>query len=296
MKSNLKENNSEKILESTIKDYIPLDKSWIIRMGVLDMIHGRNEINKFLAKQKNIGEDLLALKRASQDWNKKNVNVGESGTLYRFLQFASWKLNLDKKFIKKGTLRSRKITSNPKIVSYPLEKLLKLDNSTSQWASASVLMGNFTKPKKIPFKLATTYEAVRHWKDNKPWVPKYDQTIQKQAETFLKLLRGQKPKFKPAQAEDFCFAYIFGYISKKSAENKWPALKGHESNRFIEMDDMIKKMGSGKTIDSKDHRVIQTLVMWAAVHHQKIKIKYPKAVNKSWPQFWQFMEYASLKK
>lgn len=278
-------------MNSKFKNYIPLDKSWIIRMGVLDMIHGRNEINKFLAKQKNMGEDLLALKRASQDWNKKEINVGESGTLYRFLQFASWKLNLDKKFIKKGTLRNRKITSNPKIINYPLGKLLKLDSGTSQWASVSVLMGNSTKPKKIPFKLATTYEAVRHWKNHKPWVPKYDETIQKQAETFLKLLKGQKQKFKPAQAEDFCFAYIFGYISKKEAEKKWPALKGHESNRFIEMDDMIKKMDSRKTVDSKDHRVIQALVMWALVNDKKFKITYPDSVNKSWPQFWKFIKY-----
>lgn len=260
------------------------------------MIHGRNEINKFLTKQKNIGEDLQALKRASGDWNKKEINVGESGTLYRFLQFASWKLNLDKKFLKEGTLKNRKIISNPKIVDYPLEKLLELDNGTSQWASASVLLGNSAKSKKIPFKLATTYEAVRHWKKNKPWIPKYDETIQKQAETFLKLLRGEKSKFRPIQAEDFCFAYVFGYVSKKEAQKKWPALKGHESNRFVEMDNMIKNMNSGKTIDSKDHRVIQAITMWAIVNDKKFKITYPKSVNKSWPQFWEFIKYTKSSK
>ena len=282
-------------MRHALENYIPLDKSWIIRMGVLDMVNGQKNINKFLKKQKDIGEDLIALKHASEDWNKKEINVGESGTLYRFLQFASWKLNLEKKFIRKGTLKTRKITSDSRIVDYPLEKLLKLDNSTSQWASASVLMGNSVKPKKIPFKLATTYEAVRHWKKNKPWVSKYDKTIQKQAETFLKLLKGQKPKFKPAQGEDFCFAYIFGYISKKEAENKWPALKGHESNRFTEMDTMIKNAKSGKSIDSKDHRVIQAIAMWAMVNDKKVNITYPDSVNKSWPQFWEFMKYASSK-
>ncbi len=261
-------------------------------MGVLDMVHGRNNINKFLAKQKNIGEDLLALKRASQDWNKKEINVGESGTLYRFLQFASWKLNLDKKFVKKGTLKNRKINSNPKITEYSLDKLLKLDDGTSQWASASVLMGNSTKLKKIPYKLATTYRAIRHWKTHNPWVPKYDETLEKQAETFLRLLRGQKPRFKAIQAEDFCFGYTFGYISKKEAAQRWPALEGHESNRLIEMDKALAQVKSSKLVTSKDHRVIQSATMWAAVNHKKITLQYPKVVNKSWPQFWDFLKYA----
>jgi len=75
--------------------FIPLDKSWVIRMGVLDLIHGYKDINNFLANQGNLSGDLLALKRVLKIWNSdKSVDVGESGTLYRFLKFISWKLKL----------------------------------------------------------------------------------------------------------------------------------------------------------------------------------------------------------
>lgn len=261
-------------------------------MGVLDIIHGRTQIRLFLKSNKNLGTDLEALRFAVTDWDtKKLINVGESGTLYRFLQFASWKLRLDKKFIKKGTLRKRKINSDSEIVNYSLDKLLELDNGTSQWASASVLLGNTTKLKKIPYKLDTTYKALQHWKRYKPWISKYDETIEKQAKAFLQLLHGQKLKFKAIQAEDFCFAYVFGLISLKEAEKGWPSLRGHESNRISEARTMLAKAKVGKTIDSKDHRVIQALVMWGAVNNKKIVVKYPQAVNKSWPLFWEFIQY-----
>ena len=109
--------------------FLPLDKSWIIRMGLLDIIHAYKDIKAFLDKQTDLSDDLLALKRASEIWDSDEpVDVGESGTLYRLLQFASWKLNLNKKFIKKGTLKDRKITNVPSIINLNTNELLKLDN------------------------------------------------------------------------------------------------------------------------------------------------------------------------
>ena len=122
------------------KGLIPLDKSWIIRMGVLDLLNGYNDTITFLEQQKLISDDLNALLKASYDWNSdKEVYVGESGTLYRFLQFASWNYGLQKHFIKNGTLLRRNICDNPEIIGWPLENILALDNGTSQWASAAVL-------------------------------------------------------------------------------------------------------------------------------------------------------------
>jgi hypothetical protein len=274
--------------------HIPLDKSWIIRMGVLDIAHGRNRINTFLNKQKDLGDDLIALRRAAQDWkSQKAIDVGESGTLYRFLQFTSWKLGANKRFIKRGTLRHRKIASNPDLVSYPIEKLLMLDNGTSQWASASLLLGNKEKPKDVPYKLKVTIDALKHWKNNRAWQPRYDDTIQKQAEVFTKLIQHKKVKFNPQQAEDFCFAYTFGYISKQEAEKRWPSLRGHESDRIVEMEEMLNNAKTGKIVKSKDHRVVQAIAMWGLLNKKKVKFKYPNSVNKSWPQFWKFLNTCS---
>jgi len=41
------------------------------------------------------------------------------------------------------------------------------------------------------------------------------------------------------QPEDYCFARVFGYITKTKGENKWPSLKGHESNRISEMEKIV---------------------------------------------------------
>jgi D-serine dehydratase len=71
---------------SKLKNFIPLDKSWIIRMGVLDLINKYPDALDFLEGQKNLSDDLVVLKRICRDWaDKENIDVGESGTLYRFL-------------------------------------------------------------------------------------------------------------------------------------------------------------------------------------------------------------------
>ena len=85
--------------------------------------------------------------------------------MLRILKFASWKLNLNKKFIIRGSLKNRKINNDQNIINLPQKELLKLDNNTSQWATASVLLGDKKRLKKPPFKLKLTYEAVSHWKN-----------------------------------------------------------------------------------------------------------------------------------
>jgi len=127
--------------------FIPLDKSWIIRMGILDLINGYNDTINYLEKHsKDLGDDLKALLKVPKQGNSnKPLEEGESGTLYRFLKFASWKLKKDKKFILEGTLKNRKICDNSKIINYLTNELLKIDNGTSQWASASVLLGNLER-------------------------------------------------------------------------------------------------------------------------------------------------------
>ena len=278
-----------------LKDFIPLDKSWIIRMGVLDILNDYNDIEKFFDKQNNLGEDLLALKNISKGWRtNKSVNVGESGTLLRIFKFVSWKLNLNKNFIIKGTLKDRKINDDSNIVGLPQKELLKLDNGTSQWATASVLLGDKERIKNPPYKLKLTYEAVSHWKkqrkNNKSWTPRFDQTILNQAKAYLQLLKGKKAKFYPEQAEDFCFAYTFGFITAEKGEKLWPSLRNHESDRISEMKKVLEQAKEGKEIISKDHRVIQAIVMWGKVNKKEINIRYPLSVNKSWPQFWNFIK------
>ena len=269
-------------------------------MGILDLVNGYDDINEFLAKQKNLGDDLLALQRAITAWKSDvPIDVGESGTLYRLLKFASWKLNANKKFITKGTLTERNITDDKKITTLSQKELLMLDNRTSQWATAAALLGDEERIENPPFKLKITYDAIDHWqekrREGKCWEPRYDETISRQASAFVDLLAGKKISFVPKQAEDFCFAYVFGFITAEEGEKKWPALRGHESDRITEIQEMMKYAKDGKEITSKDHRVVQAIAMWGKVNDKNIQILYPSAVNKTWPQFFDFIVSCSKK-
>ncbi|MCR4311070.1 MAG: hypothetical protein NUV54_00660 [Candidatus Taylorbacteria bacterium] len=277
--------------------YIPLDKYWTIRMGVLDMIHSYDDMNKFLSTQKNLGGDVLAVKKASAAWKtNKAVDVGECGTLYRYLQFISWKLNLNKKFVKRGTLVHRKMTSNPEIVNWDLKKLLTLDAGTSQWASAAILSGNKEKIKNPPFFIKKTIDALKHWKamrnKDKRWEPRYDELLMKQAQYFIGSLNGKKSKFFPNNPDDYCFARAFGIVDRAYGEKHWPMIRHHESNRLEEMEKALDQAEKGQAVTSTDHRVVQALAMLYKIKGRKIKFKYPKSVNKTWPKFWEFLKYS----
>jgi len=193
----------------------------------------------------------------------------------------------------RGTLRKRKICDNPKIIRYSLNGLLRLDKGTSQWASAAVLLGNKEQVNNPPFKLKLTYEATAHWRkqrrNNKSWEPRYDETILRQAISFLELLRERKTSFVPKQAEDYCFARAFELITKKQGGSLWPSLRGHESDRIEKMEQMIEIVNNGRMIESRDHRIVQAGGMLQKFRGKDVNVKYPWCVNKSWKRYWDFL-------
>ena len=291
----------QKIERKNWEKFIPLDKSWIIRMGVLDLINGHSDIREFLDKQTNLGDDLIALKRAAQVWNMDEpIDVGESGTLYRILQFISWKMGLNKKFITHGTLENRikKMPNDPNIVNLSLIELRALPDDTSQRVTAAVLSGSEEPvPENIDYEVKiTTVQALEHWKKHRQaglvWEPRYDETLQSQAEAFLELNKGLRPIFNPIHSEDYCFARVFGYMTKEEGKVKWPKLQGHETPRLDEMERVIVQAEAGEPIDSRDHRVVQAMAMWGVVNKKELNFTPDarKAVNKSWPQFWEFLK------
>lgn len=275
--------------------YIPWDKSWIIRMGILDLVHGRSQIASFLSDEHaHLSDDLLALDRAITSWHAgKPIDVGESGTLYRLLQFTAWKQGLEKKFVTSGTLQDRPISSDPSIAHMPQEILLSLDNHTSQWASAAALNGDPLRIARPPFKLALTYLALEHWRAQtragNDWLPRRDETIQKQVEAYSRALHGEALDFVPEQAEDYCFARAFDIMTSEEGKKRWPALVGHETNRITEMETQLEYMKSGSKITSHDHRVVQAIAMLGNVRGQELSFSNPGCVRKSWPQFWEFL-------
>ncbi len=290
----------QNIEQKNYKEFMPISKSWINRMGILDMINGYDDIKSFLDKQVDLGDDLLALKRILPLWNTDEpLDVGESGTLYRILQFISWKQGLNKKFIKRGTLENRistgRMTQDPSIVNLDQRSLLDLPEKTTQWATGAVLAGD---PERLPnpeYHLGMSYEAMDYWKKQRDaglvWESRPDETLDKQAQTFIKILKGEHLNFVPTQGEDYCFARVFGFINREEGEKRWPKLQGNETPRLDEMERVIALAEKGEPIDSPDHRVVQAIAMWGKVNKKELQFtpEAKKAVNKSWPQFWDFL-------
>ncbi len=275
--------------------YIPPGKSWMIRLGVLDLLYGYKNMINFLSNQKENCTDLEDLLHASIAWDKGEPIETESGTLCRCLQFASWQRKEDRKFIKRGTLKNRKICNDPNIIYWSLEKLLTLESS--QWTTAALLCGNREVLKNMPPRVKLTYEAREHWESRRAqkmcWQEKYDFTLAGQAVHYLKLLVGNNAVFEPKDAEDYCFARAFGYITTAEGKKRWPQLAEHESNRFVEMDKVLIAAANGEKIISDDHRIVQAMAMWSKVNNYPLEFSNPGAVKKSWPQFWKFLEEVS---
>ena len=281
-------------------EHIPLDKSWIIRMGILDLINSKKDILRFLESQQNLGGDLKALQRIIVSWNDSSqpLDVGESGTIYRFVRFYTWKHKINREIKISDTLAKRvkrgAICNNPEIVNWQIEELLKLDNQTSQWATMAYLLGDRRKVKNPPFKLQVTYDAVEHWEQQrkkvKSWEARVDPTILNQALAFIDYLRTGKIKFSPEQAEDYCFARAFDVMTQEQGMKLYPSLEGHETPRFDEMEKSLIEAKSGKVISSEDHRVVQAIAMkYFSEGFGRINFAKPDCVNKTWPKFWDFL-------
>jgi hypothetical protein len=297
------------INKKEVSKYIPLDKSWIIRMGALDVLNGYDDIVRYVDSKSDLGGDLQALGRIARDWNKDGpLDVGESGTIYRFARYALWNQGSDREITTHGTLTERaanRMCNDSEIVNMEPEELLKLDNNTTQWATMAYLCGNREKvkdPKLLNsarlYKLRDTYEAVDHWSkkraSNNVWEERIDPTIENQAMAYLQMLNGEKPDWQDQQAEDFFFAAILGFKSPHELANdpSYASLGGHETNRLEEIGNILWELTYDKPLTTRDHRGMQAGVMWQVLNGKKVSVVDPRVVDKSWPSFWDFIDFS----
>ncbi len=258
----------------------------MIRMGMLDLQANKTSVRAYLQDHKSeLGDDLLALLRVQEGWGSDTpLDVGESGTLFRFVRYLQMLTQNNQQVMTHGTLKNRTLTDDKSILNLSIEELLALDSGTSQWASAAVLFTEVTFPKSstVPYHLQMSVDAKRVW--GRGWKSRLDSTIARQAEAYVGWLQSGETNFTPVQSEDFPFAVAFGIMSIAEGEEKWPQLRNHETDRIAEMERLI----DSTVIDSLDHRVVQALAM--RYPNRQVSAVAKKAVNKTWPQFWQFLE------
>lgn len=279
-------------LSTELEPYIPLDKAWMIRMGMLDLRAGKTGVKNYLeAHTSELGDDLLALLRVLQVWGADtSLDVGESGTLYRFVRFLLWLQGSNQEITTQGTLKNRHLTDEPEIITWPIKRLCTLDGGTSQWASARVLFTDVRVPssEKLPYHLRMSLDAKQAHAIG--WYPRQDETILRQATAYYHWLQDGVPVFEPRQAEDFPFAVAFGGITAEEGVTRWPQLRNHETDRVQEMNRLLQD----SVIDSPDHRVVQALAM--RYPDRRVTDAAKQAVTKTWPQFWQFLTAANINK
>jgi len=260
-------------------------------MGMLDLQSDSNRCLDFLQTYDGeLSDDIKALQRILKQWGSDEaLDVGESGTLYRFVQYLCWLNGSTQQIKTRGTLRARKLTDNPAIIDYSIEQLLKLDGGTSQWASAAVLFTDINMPdRSYPYHLQMSLNAKQYYAEcGGLWEPRCDATIQRQATAFFNWRTSGDMIFTPVQSEDFPFAVAFGVMTTVEGEQRWPQLRNHETDRVVEMGRLL----NSETIDSPDHRVVQALAL--RYPDRVLTSRSKKAVTKSWPQFWLFHSSAS---
>jgi hypothetical protein len=306
------------------KGYIPWFKSQIIRMGILDLLggYGPGDLIRFLDSQKDLGGDLKALRRVAQVWTDSSqpFDVGESGTIYRFVSFYSWKNHIHRPIVMGGTLTNRvkKMGAGPEIVHWPLAKLLTLEGGTTQWATMAILMGNEEVLSEVPFYLQQTYDAKTHHfgrrHSGEVWIPQRDPTLIAQVREYVRFLETGKIHIWPDRLGDCdlaCFLMAFGVMTPKDAKKIWPQIQYHESNRVREMKRTMPfyleepyfvryclwKIFGRRHIRSDDHRVvqagamrIQSMDLSAPISDIKKRFRDPDCVNKTWPRFWDALD------
>lgn len=297
-------NDKSSLFDTLIENgLIPWDKSWIIRVGILDLLRGYRDIYKFLdAEREHLSDDLIALRVALIAWENgdSEIDVGESATLYRFLRFISWFLGQERTFVRRGTLLRRQISDDPAIIDYSPRELLRLDGGTSQWASAAYLcrfgfLGRAERIDDPPEKLRLTYDAVEHWEERRKtgecWKARRDETIARQAIAIIEMVKTGQTSWRPRHSEDYCLARALGLITREVGQERFPSVRGHETDRFEEMESVVSAVGSSKAIESRDHRAIQAGVALQIKDGGAVYVIHPESVAKSWPEFWRFVEF-----
>jgi 5-enolpyruvylshikimate-3-phosphate synthase len=218
--------------------------------------------------------------------------------------------------IPEGTLvdRVKKFCDDPNMVNWSLEKLLNTKDRTTQWASAAILCGSTERIENPEPKIRASYDAVDHYRRMKGghWKKQHDMTIMAQALAYLNMVEGKTVNYVPQDAEDYCFSRAFRFMTKEEGEAKYPSLRGHESDRIIEMEKQLSNLNRRISVDSNDHRVVQAISMMyvtkrkahikramelgmtseEAIRRIQSKFSNPQCVSKSWPQFWKFMKYS----
>lgn len=275
-------------LPSELAVDIALSKSWHGNLAVLDLIDESDRTIRTLdAYPYELSDDLTVVRSTSELilGGEKDIPVGEGGAWARKLAYASatygWGLRLQKS----GSLAGRPDEFTVKHVGAPLSVLGSLNNRSSQLQSAAVLCDNDEPtPANASYHLRMAYEARKYHALRAGadiWEHRTDETLQRHGLAWLNWLISGVMALEPVQAEDYAQMRVFGTITPNQARTLgWFSLAGHESNRFVEVDEAIHEAQTGQVVKIDDHRPLMAL-RWK--YGPDVRLARPQAISKSWP-------------
>ena len=274
---------------------LPLDKSWIKCLTLLEIRGGFDgKIRRFLNNfpEDEMSDDVKACRDLLNAWNNKNYYLPVRN-------FRSLAVGLE------AIMRTKKEIKYEMLMGSQLKKRKLHDENSSQGISAMILCGkleNVIKEFRIvnPYKLnhhnrvafeaLVSYETEKDFKtyDISKSIYKEDKTLMKQFDFFINKLQGNDIELKIDSAEDVPLAVAFGLMDLKTAEEKYPQLRNHETDRIEEMKN---NFDSGVCI-SIDHRIVMARSMIDVINGKLPDrlIAYPKSTNKSFPKFWNYIK------
>lgn len=286
-------------LAQNLEPLLAFEKSWYVRLGLLDLIAERDTTARSLnAYAGPLSNDLTVVRDTMPLilGGEKHIDVGEGGTWARFLQFASAKYGWGLVLEKSGSLSGRPDEFTPDSLTAPLAHLGRMNRQSSQIASAAVLSGSKEPiPQNASYHLRMSYEAKDFWNQNQDmdvWPEQRDRTFRRQAIAWIGWLATGRMEFSPIQPEDYVFARVFGIMTPRDAQSLgWYSLAGHESNRFDDLEEAIADAYAGNVVSINDHRP-NIALRWK--FGPDLRLARLESISKSWPhsQFNQFTNLA----
>lgn len=264
---------------------LPLDKSWIKCITVLEMQEGygsdgavRNFLNSYPDNE--MSDDVKACRDVLNALhNKSNVFPVRN---FRSLAVALTCLkSIDRNNILLGSqLRRRKL----------------IDENSSQLKSAKMLTGkkeqvlaDYPNIHDMPYHVYMAYEAET-FRYDKTTIYREDRTLTKQFAYFINKLQDKDTKLEVNSAEDVPLAYMFGEIELSEIKSTYPQMVNHESNRIDELNAVTRTPGASQIMYTDDHRIVMACEMFGIVNDSQYKFMHPECVNKSFPNFFKYIK------
>ncbi len=290
-------------------------KSNVIRLIVGGVPFGSTSVRDQLeAGNYNIlGDDIKAAVEVGHqlsDETRPSINPGDSRTLrieaefLDMLQYSEDPKLRPRKFVL-SPMQKRRYTPVPKdLPRWALEDMLFLEDGTTQWASAAILLQDrFDEARElIPDIRPNKRLMLEKSKSARARIlgaralgkavlldeRDYDMTFLRQDQAFYtSVVTGEAIRFEPLHSEDVYDAIFTGTITPKQAVKLFPQITRHEVNRYEEAIRLLN--GDRKRpLNTEDHRAAMAAIKYLG--YTKWTKTTVKAINKTRPQFFEMRE------